>query len=222
MIDFKKIGRNNRQRGGAWERGFAKAMGWTYVGSVRASLFPGDVVDGFRYPPGRWVGECKTQQPGELANLSVKSDWISQMFNNSERSGRHPVLALRITRKKTTYVVLPHESQTFLGIMSAGVLKPDTVWTTKTRGAGLGFVIQRSWLDRAGWEIANVEVERTRGSNKETFHWWVMAVEDFRRVLDQYEAHVDDVKQEERAIHRDKLKAHKAALVAAEEAEEGQ
>lgn len=158
-----RIGRNNKNRGRAFERKCADKLGWTRVPYSGGSgeWGKGDVVDGFHSGKGIWVAECKTQDGTISGNLSIKDKWLKQMQKEADETTRIPVLLLRLNGDTRSYVLLPEASFDYLWEQTqrksarlnadgyAERLMIDEVVDTHTRGKGLGFVIEKSVLRRA-------------------------------------------------------------------------
>lgn len=101
MADFKKIGRNNKNRGRQFEREVADLLGWTrvpYSGAIK-EWGGADVVDGFFTKRGFWAAECKTEilKGDGPANLNIREKWIKQMLGG-EQGGRRGILIVRRVR----------------------------------------------------------------------------------------------------------------------------
>lgn len=189
MTDWAKLGRNNKNRGRAFEKRFAALMGWVWVGTLRQTLQEGDVVDGFWKQDGFWVAECKTQQRGAKDNISVTDGYITQAYLSAARTGRLPVIAIHLVGLRDDYVFLPQVvAISLMDRIGSEPLKPDVRFTTVARGGGRGFVVQRSWMKSSKWDIAQVVVCE-KGGDGIVGSWLMMRDFHFKSVLDEHDMH---------------------------------
>lgn len=170
MTDFKKLGRNNKNRGRAFERRVAELLDVHRVDDLlsagRAGLIEhhldvldgGDLVDGMG--AGDWLLECKTQPAG---NISVKDGWIWKVIERANLTDKHAGIVTTRYREQGGWVILPKHDDLMTAARFIGVhnLWPWPWWQTKARGDGDSFVIQDSWISDMGPEsVAFVAVER--------------------------------------------------------------
>lgn len=211
-IDWSKLNRNNKNRGRAFERKVAEVLNWTripYSGGMGAEWGKGDVVDGFYTQDGYWVCECKTQQKGGLRNVSVRSGWVDKMFDAAVKSSRHPLIATSLYGEAEAFVFLPENSYVFLRNMTTSgwrlpheeeenkpspIEMPDVIWTTKARGDGMGFVVQRSWIDaHSDWTMAMIVVQREKKGSPQLppqeFKWFCLRLKDFRDLIHEFDVY---------------------------------
>lgn len=190
MADMKKIGRNNKNRGRAFERRMAKQLPhfWRVddlLDAGRAGLIEhdlgdldgGDLVD---QPPeggeGMWLLECKTQPAG---NVSIKDKWLTKLLKRAAATGR--LCGVVTTRYKEIggWVVLPNhdERKTARTFSLMHGIWPVVCWETKTRGKGQGYVIQDSWLDN----LEEGQVARLDVHGDEPASYLIMRIATFKR-----------------------------------------
>lgn len=112
--NFSAIGRSNKNRGRAFEKKCAHALGWTRVPYSGGSgeWGGGDVVDGFYSKKGMWSAECKTQQPTKTKSISIKDKWLRQMRRDT--GDRMPVMFIKVTGSQESFALLPEESWVYL------------------------------------------------------------------------------------------------------------
>lgn len=198
-IDWSTLGRRNKNRGYAWERRVADTLGWTRVGKIRHTLQKGDVVDGFWGRNGNWIGECKTQPRG-VGNLNVTDGYHKQLYDSGLRSDRYPALFLHLVPEPSGWAILPWTAISF--IVAQTGCEPDVVWTTKSRGRGYGFTIQRRWINKSLWDIAQINVSITAKNRPARvvnwaaadtkMIWWLMRLSYFKEFIDKHKLWVPD------------------------------
>lgn len=191
MADFKRIGRNNKNRGRSFERKVGEWLGFYRVDDLldagRAGLVKheleeldgGDLVDWDPDDPGMWLLECKTQPAG---NVSIKDEWLKKLLRRAALVGRLCGVVTTRYKEVGAWVVLPisDERATAKTFAIMHGLWPSVCWQTKTRGDGDGFVIQDSWLqDLPQTDVARLDVT----GEERTTSYLVMRVEVFRRYV---------------------------------------
>ena len=189
-MNRSRIGRNNNIRGKAFEKLVAKTLGWTWVGSVRHSMTPGDVMDAF-LGGGYWIGECKTQQPGKQNNISVKGKWIDGIERDANMTERWPVMFFTTARSPKKYAVVSDDTLCDIVLRHGFDLDTAPTWETKVRGKGRGFVMLRSRLDKY------VDVERgfawLKVYHKDGSHdlYVVFTLEKYKEWINEYGLYVE-------------------------------
>jgi hypothetical protein len=192
-----RIGRNNKNRGRAFEKKCATALGWTRVPYSGGSgeWGKGDVVDGFHTKKGIWVAECKTQDGTTSGNLSVKDKWLKQMQKEADETTRVPVLFLRLNGDTNSFVLLPEQSHAYLyeqvqqkearvgnaNTDYAGMVFPEYDFDVFTRGNGDGFVLDGDIRRYA--ERGTVIVVAFNKKTDEHKKYYVMHFDDFKTVV---------------------------------------
>lgn len=186
MTNFKRLGRNNKNRGRAFERRVAEELGFHRVDDVLSagraglvehdlgSLDGGDIVD----VGGRWLLECKTQPAG---NISIKDGWLEKLFRRAAETDRYCGVVTTRYKEQGAWVILPADDEVGTAILFSvnNHLWPDTCWATKVRGKGIGFVIQDSWLQEMGFRwVARLDVHGDKVRS-----YLVMRLETFKAYL---------------------------------------
>lgn len=189
MPDFSKIGRNNKNRGRAFERSVAELLKWQrvpYSGGVK-EWGGGDVVDGgLGRNAGLWASECKTQQPGPVSSISIKKKWVSQMLGAATDT-RRPILIVKNVKDKVDDAFVFMLDDTFewfvksiraaIGLNYDRSTREDIVFETKLRGEGHNFVVQAHQLAYAvGGQHVLFDVKDDQGH---VAWWYVFRLCDF-------------------------------------------
>jgi hypothetical protein len=86
--------------------------------------------------------ECKTQPAG---GISVKDEWIRKVTERAAEVGRFPAIVTRRYKDQAAYAILPHRTIVRLTELGHGIW-PSRGIQTKTRGLGIGFVLQEAAL----------------------------------------------------------------------------
>lgn len=178
---WKKLGRNNKNRGRTFEKKVAAVLGWTRVpySGGSGAWGEGDVVDGFYARTGKWFAECKTQPCSQGMNVSVRSKWIERCFKSANKETRLPVIITSLYGRSEAYVFLPRRSVFRWMFETKFELAADIRWHTKARGQG-GFCVQGRWMNERKWEIAFLDVEGAKPGQQE---WIIMKLEKFRQLI---------------------------------------
>lgn len=193
------IGKNNNLRGKAFEKVVAKALGWNWIGSVRYSMTPGDVMDAF-LNNGFWIGECKTQVPGKENNISVKDKWIQKLRDDGNTTNRLPVFFLTTKGHQSKYALVEKENfdaimeghAGILGIESLDVAIKTVEWETKVRGNGEGFVLLRTRLklvDKVGMGLVVVH-PKGKKTGDPVSQWYIFTLDAFKTTIDEFGLYV--------------------------------
>lgn len=127
--DWKKVGRNSKNKGRAYERRIADSLGWQRVPFSGASRDwgEGDVIDCYYSKNGYWRGECKKQPARKSGDIVIDQKWIEQIDAVRDKT-RLNVIFTQEHGSPITFVVLPPDAWEFV--------KP---YVTK-HGSGLGLV----------------------------------------------------------------------------------
>lgn len=109
--DWKKVGRNSKNKGRAYERRIADALGWTRVPFSGASRDwgEGDVIDGYYKRNGFWKGECKKQKARKSGDIVIQQDWLEQIAAGLDKS-RVDVIFTQTHGSPVSFVFLPVEA----------------------------------------------------------------------------------------------------------------
>lgn len=199
MADFSKIGRNNKNRGRAFERFVAEKLGWTrvpYSGAMK-EWGGADVVDGFYQRNGYWAAECKTQQPNGTWSISIKHKWVMQMLA-AEQGGRQGIIITRnVGQRKIgagaepAYVFVPEENWEWFAARAKVEFRYDYA-ETFTRGKGHNFVVDAAVLDDMDKFPLMLKVIDKK-AEVETI-WYVITLDRFADIVKRSNLYVPEAK----------------------------
>jgi hypothetical protein len=188
MADFKRIGRNNKNRGRAFERHVADFLGWTRVpySGAQKDWGGGDVIDGFYTKDGFWTAECKTQKARPDNAILIKAKWIGQMLSAATPE-RRPIIIVKTVAAKLNEALVVMDDDTFDWFR----MKVDHAFeklianggTQLTRGKGHNFVIPQAEQRYAisGNPVHLPVLDRT--SNEQT-NWFFYRLDAFKTYID--------------------------------------
>jgi hypothetical protein len=193
MADFSRIGRNNKNRGRAFERHVAEKLGWTRVpfsGAVR-DWGVGDVMDGFYQRKGCWAAECKTQQPGVDGSISIKHKWVNQMYDAC-RDGRQGIIITKNVRSSRAWVFFLDDAwDWFHEITTPSLARIEA--STYTRGKGHNFVVPGELLNECGdTKYIELGVHDKKANN--VTPWYVISLNTFASLIHEHKLYVPEVK----------------------------
>lgn len=204
MSDFKRIGRNNKNRGRKFERDVAAQLGWTRVpySGGQGDWGKGDVVDGFYTGNGYWVAECKTQiaKDDQPLSISVKHKWVDQMMTAETKNRRGVIIVRRVRNSQlrpgkkgpTPYVVMLEDTFVWMRNQileranrfgTEGPRLESMAWEPdiKTRGKGYNFTVKEGDLPYAD-EIRSVHVMK----DGERSSWYILTLDHFAELVRGY------------------------------------
>lgn len=177
---WKKLGRNNKNRGRAFEKKVAAVLNWTRVpySGGSGAWGEGDVVDGFYARRGKWFAECKTQPYG-VGNVSIRKKWIDRCLESARKENRLPVIITSLYGRSEAWVFLPFKSW-FRWCHETGLNRDiQAQWNTVARGAG-GFCVQKKLLDE-DFRIAQLLVI---GKDDTVYPWIIMSLDHFKELVE--------------------------------------
>ena len=149
MPDWKKIGRNSKNKGRAYERRIAEELGWTRVPFSGASRDwgEGDVVDGYYSKKGFWRGECKKQPARKSGDIAIEQKWIEQVAAIKDKS-RMNVYFTQTHGSHISFVFLPPNTLQYIVSMIGGIFTDGVrIGSVRQGSKGMGFKVFREEID---------------------------------------------------------------------------
>jgi hypothetical protein len=158
--DWKKVGRNSKNKGRAYERRIADELGWQRVPFSGASRDwgEGDVIDCYYSKKGLWRGECKKQPARKSGDIVIDQKWLEQIAAVKDKS-RMDVIFTQEHGSPITFVVLPPDAYQYFIIYAGPQLeipKARLVHAVPQGNKGTGFKMSRRDLDRHANEFATI------------------------------------------------------------------